>query len=256
MPRDEFRKLCREEAAKVEEEYANRAFKGLGHSHDWNLLYTTIDPDAQKISQLAFLQLVKQGDAYRAEEPVLWCPYHQTALAQAEVENKPRTTVLNYLYFDLEDGGKIEIATTRPEFLPACVGVFVHPNDKRYKKLVGKNAIVPLFNLKVPIITDDNVDMEFGSGILMVCTFGDTADIEKWKKHKLPMRICITEDGKLNELGGKYKGLKMEEAKETIKKDLDREGYIIKEECLEQEVGMCWRCKTPIEYMIAKQWFI
>ena len=130
MPRNKFRKLCREEAAKVEKEYANRAFKGLGHSHDWDLLYTTIEPDAQKISQLAFLKLVKQKDAYRAKEPVLWCPHHQTALAQAEVESKPRNTTLNYLYFDLKDGGKIEIATTRPELLPACVGVFVHPKIK------------------------------------------------------------------------------------------------------------------------------
>jgi valyl-tRNA synthetase len=105
-------------------------------------------------------------------------------------------------------------------------------------------------------MTDENVDMEFGSGILMVCTFGDTADIEKWKEHKLPMRICITEDGKLNELGGKYKGLDLVTAKKAIKKDLAKEGYIIKEENLEQEVGMCWRCKTPIEYMVAKQWFV
>ena len=156
----------------------------------------------------------------------------------------------------MEDGGKITIATTRPELLPACVGIFVHPNDKRYKNLIGKNAIVPLFDLKVPIMEDEKVDMEFGTGIVMICTFGDTTDIEWWKKHKLPLRICITEDGKLNEKAGKYCGLTLEEAKEAIINDLEVKNRVVKKEKLQQTVGTCWRCNTPIEYLVTKQWFI
>ena len=256
ITRAEFRKLCREESAKVEKAYADRVFKALGHSYDWSLLYTTIDPEAQKVAQTSFLELVKQGDCYRSEEPTIWCTEHQTALAQAEVEDLSRTAKLSHIYFDLEDGGKIEIATTRAEFLPACVGIFIHPKDKRYRNLAGKKAIVPLFKQKVLIMEDEKVDMEFGSGIVMICTFGDTTDIDWWKRFKLPLRICVTKEGKLNELGGKFKGLNLDEAKKAIIEELDKEGKLIKQENLQQTVGSCWRCNTPVEFIITKQWFI
>ncbi|GAF67306.1 unnamed protein product, partial [marine sediment metagenome] len=254
--RAEFRKLCKEESAKVEKSYANRFFRALGHSYDWSLLYTTIDPEAQKIAQTSFLDLIKKGECYRSEEPTIWCTKHQTALAQAEVEDLTRTTKLSYIYFDLENGKKIEIATTRPELLPACVGIFVHPEDKRYKKLVGKKAIVPLFKQKVRIMEDEKVDMEFGSGIVMICTFGDTTDIDWWKRFKLDIKVCITKDGKLNELAGKFKNLTLNEAKKAIIEELDKEGKLIKQENLQQTVGSCWRCNTPIEFIVTKQWFI
>ncbi len=256
MPRAKFRALCRKEAAKIEKDYSERVFKRLGHSYDWNLLYTTIDPQSQKICQTSFLDLVKKSHAYRAEEPVLWCPHHETALAQAEVEDKERKTKLNYIYFNLDGGGKIEIATTRPELLPACVGVFVNPKDKRYTNLIGKKAIVPLFGYKVPIMADDKVDKDFGSGVVMICTFGDSSDIEWWKKHKLPLRLCITEDGKLNERCGKYTGLPFKTARQAILDDLNDKKYLTKQEQIEQNVGVCWRCGTPIEFFVAKQWFI
>ncbi|MBD3258997.1 valine--tRNA ligase [Candidatus Woesearchaeota archaeon] len=254
--RAEFRKLCSEESAKVEKAYAERFFKALGHSYDWDLLYTTIGPEAQKVSQTSFIELVNQGDCYQAEEPTIWCTTHQTALAQAEVEDLKRTTRLNFIYFDTEDGKKIEIATTRPEFLPACVGIFVHPNDERYKDLVGKNAIVPLFDLKVPIKTDENVEKEFGSGILMVCTFGDNADIDKWKRHKLQLRMIVTNDGKLNDTCGKYAGMTLEQGRKAIIEDLKEKDYFIRDEPLEQTVGICWRCHKPVEFVVTKQWFI
>jgi valyl-tRNA synthetase len=252
----EFRKLCLEESRKVEKSYADRVFKKLGHSYDWNLLYTTIDPEAQKVAQMSFIDLFRKGLVYRSEEPTLWCTHHQTALAQAEVEDLQRNTKLNHIYFDLERGGKIEIATTRPEFLASCVAIFVHPNDKRHKKLVGKKVIVPIFDYRVPVLTDETVDPEFGSGIMMVCTFGDTADIEKWKKHKLPTKVMFDKEGRMNDLGGPYKGLTLKEAQERIIHDLKKEGRLFKQEELSQTVGSCWRCSTPIEYIITKQWFI
>ncbi|MBW2963732.1 valine--tRNA ligase [Candidatus Woesearchaeota archaeon] len=254
--RAEFRKLCRKESAEVEKAYADKVFRALGHSYDWDLLYTTISPEAQKVAQMSFLDLYSKGECYRGEEPTIWCTHHQTALAQAEVEDVQRKTKLNYINFDLVDGGEIEIATTRPEFLPMCVGIFVHSDDKRYKKLIGKEAIVPVFGQKVKIRADEKVDKEFGSGIVMVCTFGDNTDIEWWKKHKLDLKMGMTGDGKLNELAGKFKGLSLEQGREEILAELERESKLVKQEELEQTVGGCWRCKTPVEYLVTKQWFI
>ena len=255
--RAEFRKLCLAESKKVEKEYAENVFKKLGHSYDWDLLYTTISPKAQKIAQTAFLKLVKKGDCYRKEEPTIWCPYHETALAQAEVEDLDRTTKLNYIDFDIANSDKkVTIATTRPEFLPACVGIFVNPTDKKYKSLVGKELVVPLFNHKVKIMQDEKVDKEFGTGIVMVCTFGDNTDIEWWKKHNLELKSLIEKNGTLNKLAGKYQGLKIQEAKEKILADLDKEGRVKKTETLQQTLGSCWRCNTPVEYIVTKQWSI
>jgi valyl-tRNA synthetase len=256
MSRAKFRKLCRTEASKVEKNYVQRFFKALGHAYDWDLLYTTIGPEAQKVSQTSFVDLYQKGHAYRAEEPVLWCPHHQTALAQAEVEDQKRKTKLNWVYFELEDGKKVEIATTRPEFLPSTVAVFVNPKDKRYKHLVGKRAKVPLFNFWVPIMADGDVDMTFGSGMMMVCTFGDNADLDKWRRHKLPLKICIDKEGKMNETANKYAGLTLKEAKAAVIDDLAGWDLLQKQEDLEQTVGCCWRCGTPVEFFPTKQWFI
>ena len=157
--RSEFRKICLEESRKVEKVYSENVFKKLGHSYDWDLLYTTISPEAQKVAQTVFLRLVKKGECYRKEEPVIWCPYHKTALAQAEVEDLKRITKLNYIKFDLANSNeKIVIATTRPELLPACVGVFVNPNDESNRRLIGKELIVPIFNYKVKVMADEKVD--------------------------------------------------------------------------------------------------
>ena len=251
ISKQKFRELCLKESQEVEKEYSNKVFRKLGHSYDWSLLYTTIDNDSQKISQWSFLDLYKKKLVYRSEEPVIWCTKHQTALAQAEVEDIKRVTKLNYIKFD-----DLIIATTRPELLSSCVGIFVHPTDKRYKKYIGKKLKVPLFSYEVEIKGDDKVNSEFGTGVVMVCTFGDTVDIEWWKKYKLDLRISLDEKGTLNENAGKYKGLKLKEARDKLLQDLDKEGLLVKQEDLEQTVGTCWRCNTPIEYIVTKQWFI
>lgn len=251
----EFITLVKEKIKGLEEQYKKDLIR-LGHSYDWSMLYKTIEDNCAKIAQLSFIDLYKKNLVYRSEEPTIWCTSCKTALSQADVEDKKRKSILYYIDFELEDGNKITIATTRPEFLPACVGVFVHPEDKRYEKLIGKKAKVPLFGQKVSIMKDEKVDTEFGTGIVMICTFGDYTDVQWWKLHKLPLKIMIEKNGKLNENAGKYKGMNLEEAGKKITQELDCLGLIRKKQEIEQTVGTCWRCHNPIEYIVTKQWFI
>jgi valyl-tRNA synthetase len=192
---------------------------------------------------------------YREDHPVNWCPRCGTAIAFAEVEYDQRTTTLNYMRFPAESG-YLEIATSRPELLPACVAVAVNPGDKRYEKHIGKDVTVPLFDYKVPVISNSAVDTKFGTGVVMICTFGDKQDVRWWMEHHLPLRQAIDRNGKMTEIAGAYKDLSIKESKEAITRDmLDRE-IIFRREPLEQNVGLCWRCKTPIEILSERQWFV
>ena len=180
--REEFSKLCYSITDKYEEEFRN-LFSKLGVSTDWNLLYKTVSPSSIKISQLSFLDLVNKNKAYYKKAPALWCNECLTSIAQAELETKTINANFNYINFKSSDNEVFTIATTRPELLPAIVAVFINPSDKKNNHLIGKKAIVPTLNIEVPIIGDEKVSIDKGTGIVMCCTFGDQTDIEWWNKY-------------------------------------------------------------------------
>lgn len=256
MPREQFNKICLEETKKGGQAFRD-VWERLGISVDWDLLYSTINPTCQKISQLSFIDLYKKNRVFRTEAPVTWCPTCQTAVAQAELEDQDAQKIMYEIDFKMADSDKkIVIGTTRPELLPACVVIFVHPFDRKYKELIGKHAIVPIFGQKVKIMADDKVDPNFGTGIVMVCTFGDKTDIEWWKQYNLPLRVGLDKRGRITELGGKYKGLKIEEARKVIVDDLKKDGILKVKQTYTQPVNVHDRCGTPAEYYVSMQWYI
>ncbi|MFH1473870.1 MAG: valine--tRNA ligase [Candidatus Aenigmatarchaeota archaeon] len=255
MTRKEFRQAV-EEVSKEMEDYYRSIWTKIGLSCDWSLLYRTIDKRIQRISQLSFLDLYKKGRVYRMECPTLWCPKCHMALAQTELEDKEIDSKFVYLSFGLEDGGKLLIATTRPELLGSCVAIFVNKEDKKHSQLIGKKATVPLFGHKVPILEDYRADPEKGTGVVMCCTFGDQTDIEWYKAHKLPIKMSINEKGIMTKQAGKYEGLKIKQAREKVIEDLKKEGLIEKEEPVTHPVNVHERCGTALEFIVSKQWFI
>ena len=254
IPREEFRRLCE----KLTEEAIARFRKSmtrLGLSIDWSNEYITMSPQYYVKTQRSFVQMYQKGLIYREDHPVNWCPRCTTAIAFAEVEYDQRTTTLNYMRFPFETS-HLEIATTRPELLPACVAVAVNPTDDRYKNCIGKEVTVPLFNYKVPILSDPAVDANFGTGVVMICTFGDKQDVRWWIEHDLPLRQAIDRNGHMTDTAQAYQNLSVKEAKEAITKDMQDGKIIFKQEPLDQNVGLCWRCKTPIEILSERQWFV
>lgn len=255
MGRQEFVKLCLKTLAKFRKIYIQDC-KNIGMSPDWSIFYSTIDAHSQKISQRSFIDLYKKGRQYRKDAPTIWCTKCQTAIAQVQLEDKEVESKFNDLVFKTEDGKEIIIATTRPELLPACVAVFVHPDDQRYKDLVGKHLKVPLFDLKVEVLTDERADPEKETGIVMCCTFGDQTDAEWYKAHDLGLRIAITKDGKMTKLAGKYEGIGIEEARKAIIEDLKKEGLLVGQKKIKHNLNVHDRCGTPIEILKTKQWFV
>ncbi|SRR6056297_1046176 len=255
MERDKFIDLCQNTIKEVRPKFI-KGWKDIGMSCDFNLDYSTISEEVRKISQKYFLNLFDKDRIYRKESPALWCPKCQTAIAQAEMEDKEIESNFNDIKFSLKEGGEIIIATTRPELLPSCVAIFIHPKDDRYKNLIGKKVIVPLFEQEVKIIADNNVDTEKGTGIVMCCTFGDTADIEWYLTHDLPLRVSINEKGKMTKRARGYKGLSVKEARKKILKDLDKEGMLLRQKEITHTVNVHERCGSEIEILPATQWFI
>ncbi|CAM2918164.1 valine--tRNA ligase [Halobacterium salinarum] len=255
VPSDEFREMCIDWTEdRIDEMKAT--MQELGFSQDWDSEYRTMDPEYWGKTQESFSEMADAGMVYRDEHPVNWCPRCETAIADAEVENIDREGTLHYVTFDGVDNGDIEIATTRPELLAACVGIVVSPDDDRYADRIGDTFEVPLFGQDVELLADDDVDADFGSGAVMVCTFGDKQDVEWWMDHDLDLRTVFTEDGHLNEAAGEFAGLAIDDAKTQVAEELDDQGYLNDTEPTEQSVGSCWRCDTAIEILSKEQWFV
>lgn len=256
VPREEFREMCidltRDNIAMMKTQ-----MQSMGFSQDWSREFVTMNPEYMYKTQLSFLKMYEKGLIYQGIHPVNWCPRCETAIAFAEVEYKENETYLNYLEFPSEEGDKgVMIATTRPELLSACVAVVVHPDDERYHDLAGKRVQVPIFGQNVKIITDTDVDPEFGTGAVMICTFGDKTDVSWVNRYGLDIIEAIDEKGIMTEAAGKYEGLALAQCKKQTIEDLEKEGYLLKKENVDQNVGQCWRCKTPIEILVKKQWFV
>ncbi|HJD56641.1 valine--tRNA ligase [Candidatus Tisiphia endosymbiont of Ptychoptera albimana] len=263
MPREQFVEICKEVVISEEEKFRS-LFNQMALSVDWTLEYQTINPLSQKISQMSFLDLVNKGEVYRNNQPILWDPVDQTALAQADIEDQEKTSMMNDVIFQTSKGERIIIATTRPELLPACVAVFYNPNDDRYKHLQGQFAITPLFDVKVPILADDLVQIDKGTGLVMCCTFGDVTDITWWRVHNLPIKIIIDKKGIIDlsdELSNsssynQINGLKIKDARSKIIEILKEKNLLVKQVEITQTVKCAERSGAPLEILTIPQWFV
>jgi valyl-tRNA synthetase len=250
LPRAEFTGLCLAETRRTAARYED-LWRRLGLSLDWSLRYSTIDARCRRTAQAGFIGLHRAGYVYRARDPILWCPEDRTALAQADVEDLERTGTLYTIRF-----GDLPIATTRPELLPACVALYRHPGDARYAGLAGASARVPLFGYEVPVLADESVDPQFGTGLMMACTFGDREDVLKWRRDGLPLRLALEPDGRLGPLAGRFAGLPVTEARAAVARALAEAGELAGSEPVRQAAGVHERCRTPVEFQIRPQWFV
>ncbi len=268
--RREFQEKCRTVCREYERSFTDD-LQSLAMSIDWSRTYKTIEPRVQRISQLSFLDLYEKDREYRQKAPAIWCPDCETAISQVEMEGAERKSAENDIAFELveagepaaapadepsEPGDDLVITTTRPELLPACVAMFVHPDDDDRAHLVGGTARVPLFGHEVPIAADERVDKNTGTGIVMSCTFGDQTDIEWYQAHDLPLRVAIDESGTLTELAGEYEGLSTTEARERIIEDLRESGVLRASEPITHTVQVHERCAEDIEFRVSEQWYV
>ncbi len=250
VPRAEFRKMCRELTVGNIEKMRKTMLR-LGFSVDWSNEFVTMEPSYFVKTQKSFVKMYHKGYIYHEDHPVNWCPRCETAIAFAEVEYDAGQTKLNFVHFD-----KVDIATTRPELMAACVAVAVNPKDERYKQHIGQKIQVPIFGQKVALIADEAVEPEFGTGAVMICTFGDKQDVRWWVKYGLPLVKAIDKQGRMTKAAGKYEGMSLKECREAVISDLKAADFLYDQKTLEQNVGLCWRCDTPIEILSEPQWFV
>ena len=258
---DLTREQFEEEIQKWYKEYSEEILsqlKVLGYSADWKRLSFTRDEPRNKAVNHAFVELWKRGLIYKGERLTNWCPNCNTALSDIEVIYEDKKSKLYYIKYYLENS-KTEyliVATTRPETLFGDLAVAVNPKDKRYKNFVGKNVILPIINKAIPVIADDYVDMNFGTGALKITPSHDINDYNIGKKYNLGFNQVIEKNGELNEQCAQFKGLKGLDARTKVAEYLDKIGLLEKMEDYENKVGCCERCKTPVESLITEQWYV
>jgi valyl-tRNA synthetase (EC 6.1.1.9) len=269
--RREFQQKTREVCRTYEAEFTDQ-MQSLATSIDWGHTYKTIKPRVQRVSQLSFVDLYEKDREYRQKAPAIWCPDCETAISQVEMEGAERDSHENDVAFELveagseptdpgsdtatEPGDDLVITTTRPELLPACVAMIVHPEDETRAHLVDGTARVPLFGQEVPIVADERVDPDAGTGMVMCCTFGDQTDIEWYQAHDLDLRVAIDESGTLTDLAGEYAGMTTHEARDAIAEDLDDDGVLLRREPIEHTVQVHERCEEDIEFRVTEQWYV
>ncbi|MCK4355224.1 valine--tRNA ligase [Candidatus Parcubacteria bacterium] len=257
MKRSAFVNLCQQTVKELKPKFIQN-WKDIGLSADFDYSYSTIDKHCQKISQSMFIELYNKKRVYRKQAPIMWCPTCQTAIAQAELEDRERESFLTYVKVNVIDTDThIIFATTRPELLPACVGISVHPTDKRYKKLIGKKVKMPITGAEIAITADEKTNKNYGSGVVYYCSYGGVECIDWLARHPKVKPINIMgKDGKFNESAGKYAGMTSLQAREKIVLDLIKLNAITKQQKIKHIVNTHDRCGTDIEFIATKQWFI
>ncbi len=231
--------------------------KKLGSSCDWERERFTLDEGCSKAVREVFVRLYEKGLIYRGERIINWCPHCKTSISDAEVSYSEKQGSFWHLRYPIKDSDKfVELATTRPETLLGDTAVAVNPNDERYKDLVGKTVILPLVGREIPIVADDYVEMDFGTGVVKITPAHDPNDFEVGLRHNLPIINVMTEDAHINENGGEYEGLDRYEARKKIVADLEKGGFLVKVENMVHNVGSCYRCDSTVEPYISKQWFV
>ncbi|MFQ5838652.1 MAG: valine--tRNA ligase, partial [Thermoplasmata archaeon] len=254
--REEFVRLCREQMEKQSRTYVNLA-KRIGFSADFDdYYYETDSPEYRRITQAIFIELFRKGLFYRGLRPSFYCPGCRTSIAEADIEHDEIPSKLLYIRFRGKDGEGLTVATTRPELLCACKAVIVHPEDERYKEHDGTTLIVPPHGQEVRVHAHPAARPDFGTGAAMICSYGDTMDIQLFRELHLEPVAAIDEDGRLTDAGGKYAGLPVAEARQAIAEDLEREGLIEKVEKILHKTPVCQRSGDPIEFVLTEDWYM
>ncbi len=232
--------------------------KKMGSSCDWQRERFTLDEGCSKAVREVFVRLYEKDLIYRGERIINWCPHCMTSISDAEVEYEEKDGSFWHLRYPLADGsGDVLLATTRPETMFGDTAVAVNPEDERYKNLIGKKVILPIVNKEIPIVADEYVEMDFGTGVVKITPAHDPNDFEVGLRHDLPVINVMTEDGYMNENAGKeYCGMDRYDCRKKLVKQLEEEGYLVKIEPMKHNVGTCYRCGTTVEPRVSKQWFV
>jgi valyl-tRNA synthetase len=253
--REKFLELCKRFLDEAENEIV-KVWRRLGCSFD----YWREGTDSVKyrtITQATFIDLYKKGLIYEAERPVNWCPRCRTTLADSELEYVERDDYLYYIKFKVKETGEdVVVATTRPELLRACKALVYKPGDKRYERLKGLHAVAPLYGTELIIAEHPEVDPSFGTGLMMVCSFGDHVDVKMFRDLGLQPEIIIDKEGRMTDKAGFLAGLTVEEARKKVVEALESSGFLVKKEAIRHSVPVCWRCKTPTQIIMAREWFL